>query len=443
MLPLAGQAYGDNGLVVSRLVNLYVQNTPEGPTASARYPRPGLAPLVSRGSGPVRLTVSHNGYRFTVSGSSVYRDGVVVGSIPGRGLVRAARSDDQLVMVYDGKAYLVNATVVQITDPDLPKVKDVAFCGGRFVYVEDYDGSTGSAKGRFHWSAIGSAASIDGLDFATAEGNPDDIVSVRALGDELFFFGEKTIETWYPTGDIDAPFQRSPGRRSDKGLVGQAAVCDLDNAHFWVGTNQDDGQTDLIVYRNSAAPARVSTSAVERLIRQTTDAASITLIPAVVDGHSFLLLNIPGVCTQAYDVGNDRWSEWASFGLDTFRAQVADGGVFGDSITGQLWTLDPDRRTDGNDPVVLTVTAFAPLSAGKANNTNVCLHTQPADGVVEMRYSDNGDDDWSEYRQTSLDGRALWFQLGLMRSPGRTYEFRCSDDVRFVPYGVTVNEPVL
>ena len=42
------------GLPPARLINLYVEETPDGPGPDARLPRPGLVETYEYGSGPVR-----------------------------------------------------------------------------------------------------------------------------------------------------------------------------------------------------------------------------------------------------------------------------------------------------------------------------------------------------------------------------------------------------
>jgi hypothetical protein len=85
---------------------------------------------------------------------------------------------------------------------------------------------------RFYWIEPGEIV-IDPLNFATAERLPDAVNQVRAIGDEFWLFGEKSIEPWRATGDGEAPFQRIEGRRFDHGVFdgtavqmkGQAVIC--------------------------------------------------------------------------------------------------------------------------------------------------------------------------------------------------------------------------
>jgi hypothetical protein len=444
LLPLAGQAYGRAGLPAARLLNMYVEQTPEGPTPNVRRPRPGLVLSSTIGLGPVRMIVTHQGYRYVVSGTRVYRDGVQIGILPaGLQPVRHAQSDEQLVVVVDGAAYLIDATVTQITMPDADVVSDVGFSNGRFIYVI-------ADSGQYRYSEVGDAEDIGNLNFATAESDPDDTVSIEVLGSDVLFFGEKSTEWWGPTGSVAAPFQRYNGRRYDIGSAAQNSAVRMDNGIFWVGTAQRTDRTDLKVYRTSSVAEVISTPAIDALLSQCEDISTATAIEVPAEGRSFYVLNIPGVATVAFDVREKTWGEWSSYGLDNFRLQCFDAGLYGDSTSGKLWTFDTSVWMDGSDPIIRVCSAYLPASQ-KLRHSRLELYSARGEGepgtspVVEMRYTDSDDHGWCDWSSAALgshgnSARIRWFQLGQIKPPGRVIEFRCSDDVLFAPYGVTVNE---
>ena len=443
LAPLSTQAYGRSGLPRARLVNMYVERTPEGPTESVRRGRPGLVASSTIGAGPIRGVVTHQGFRYVLSGTRMFKATTEIGIIPGLYRIRHAQSDTQLVVVADGVVYLIGATITTIAMPDAELVSDVAYAGGRFIY-------TMADTGKFRYSDIADAETIGGLNYATAESNPDAIVSVETLGQDVLFFGQSSTEWWGKTSDIAAPFQPYTGRRYDVGSAAQNAAARIDNGLFWVGTAQRDGRTDLKVYRTSSVAEVISTPAIDAFLAQCADISLATAIEVPTEGRSFYVLNIPGVTTVAFDVREKTWSEWASYGEDTFRVQVADAGTYGDFDTNQLWTVDPDVTMDGTDQMVRICSAYVPTIARQRMSS---LHLYGARGegavgttpVVEMRYTDTDDAGWGEWVSTSLGAhgehpKARWFQLGMMQPPGRIIEFRCSDEVLFAPFGLAVNE---
>lgn len=439
--PLSYQAYGRAGLPKARLVNMYVEKTPEGPTDSVRRSRPGMVVSSTVGNGPIRGVMTHQGVRYVLSGTRVYQAGVEVGIIPGLYRVRYAQSDTQLVIVADGIVYLVGDAVSTIAMPDGEMVSDVAYAGGRFIYAM-------ADSGEFRYSDIADAETIGSLNFATAESNPDAIVSIETLGQDVLFFGQSTTEWWGLTSDIAAPFQPYTGRRYDVGSAAQNAAARIDNGIFWVGTSQRSDRTDLKVYRTSSIAEVVSTPAVDALLAQCADISLATAVEVPIEGRSFYVLNIPGVTTVAFDVREKTWAEWSSYNLSTFRVQCADSGVYGDNDGGTIWTLDPEVYMDGSDPIVRICSAFLPTITRARLS---CLHLYGARGegalgtdpVVEMRYTDTDDAGWSNWVSASLGAhgehpKARWWQLGQMQPPGRAVEFRCSSDVLFAPFGLDV-----
>jgi len=438
---LASQAF-DRRFSTARslLVNLYAEQSPEGPTSDRRVPRPGLAPYGELGAGPVRCVAFHLGSLFVVSGTRVFKGSTQIGVIPGLSLVRYAQSDTELVMVAEGLVYLVGDDVQTVAMPADDLISDVAVAGGRFIYpVQD--------TGKFRYSDIGDAATVGALNFASAESDPDDIVSVEVLGSDIVFFGENTTEWHVPTGDIDAPFQRNGGRRYDRGSACQNTAVKLDNTIFWVGTAQQGA--DLQVYRASGVPQAVSNEGIEAALAEA-DITLATALAIVSTGHSFYVLNLPGVGTYAYDVKTSLWGELQSFGQPTYRIQCGADGVYGDVDTGQLWTIDPSRRTDGSDLISYQVSALAPVEEGSFRVNAVRLHARTGIGspggspVVEARYSKQGAEEWSSWREASLGSpgnhpRVMWRQWGLLKAPGLAIDFRFTGGADFVPYAVTID----
>lgn len=100
---------------------------------------------------------------------------------------------------------------------------------------------------------------IDPLNFAEKESNPDNILDMLTVGDQVLISGNGSAENWYATGDFDAPFARVQGRVYARGVVeGTASV--VDDSVVLVG---NDGR----VYKVNAGVTAISTHAIEERIR--------------------------------------------------------------------------------------------------------------------------------------------------------------------------------
>lgn len=451
-ISLPTEAYARPGydLAETRLLNYYTEPTPAGPTPSARLPRPGLSLAYTVGSGPIwglfREAGVFSGDRFALSGNNVYREAALIGSVSASRAARWAASSTQLVLVTGGKAYCYDGTTFsQISDPDLPAVSDVVYLASRFYYLQQN-------SDRWYFSALGDATSIDGLAFATNDEKPDANVGGAVLSDQVYFFGGETVEPWYQTGDATNPLQRSQGRTYSSGCPAQLSIVALDNALFFVDSERR-------VCRTGSVPTRVSNYGIEERLRTCTAIADVTALPASVDGHKFYVLNIPGEGSFACDISQgNQWSEWSSFGQTIFNARVAiesQGVVYlGDATSGAIWQLDPTAYTDGGTNIERVVSCTALAGSGAVRCDRITLQSTLGNGLadgtvplVQMRFSDDGGRTWSDWDARSLGAigdytdRPTWSKLGVIRAPGRTFEFRTTDPINCVVSGVVMNEP--
>lgn len=112
--------------------------------------------------------------------------------------------------------------------------------------------------GQFYWIEPGESF-IDPLNFATAERSPDPIYQVVVYGDKFILPGKSTTETWFVSGDPDAPMQRYQGVFFDRGTAPGTAL-QIKEACVLV----DDGGAVFMV---EGGLKRVSTPDIEERIR--------------------------------------------------------------------------------------------------------------------------------------------------------------------------------
>jgi hypothetical protein len=113
---------------------------------------------------------------------------------------------------------------------------------------------------RFYYIRPG-AVVIDGLDFATKESSPDNIVDMVRVGDVGVIMGSSSIEFWSGTGDSDNPFAPVKGRTMSRGILDGTAVM-VDEATIILVGN------DHRVYAVTSSPLPVSDNGIEERIRR-------------------------------------------------------------------------------------------------------------------------------------------------------------------------------
>lgn len=119
---------------------------------------------------------------------------------------------------------------------------------------------------KFYWLNPGTVV-IDPLNFAEKESNPDNILDMLCVGDQVLITGDGSAENWYATGNFDAPFAPIEGRVYARGVIeGTAAV--VNDGVMLVG---DDGIVYQVGYKSGGEAQwgvhRISNHAIEERVR--------------------------------------------------------------------------------------------------------------------------------------------------------------------------------
>lgn len=123
-----------------------------------------------------------------------------------------------------------------------------------------------SGTNKFYWINPGETT-IDPLNFASKESNPDNIIDMHTVGDQVLITGDGSAENWYATGQLDAPFAPQEGRVYRRGSLSGTPVVVKDSV-ILVG---DDGVVYEIGYQFGTTATwgvhRISTHGIEERIR--------------------------------------------------------------------------------------------------------------------------------------------------------------------------------
>ena len=447
-LPFAISGYQHRSLPVSaqRVVNLFSEAQPE--TAKSRVvllPTPGLVQFSTGPFAGCRGLHVMGDHLYAVIGIGVFRvtDGgssALLGTIPGGGPVSMDSDSAKLVIVVPEtrEGYVVDrasGSVTQIVDPDFGGATAVTVIDGYFVFA-----SPNSTE--FFHSAISDPTSYNAFDFASAEWQPDNLVTLARVGGELWLFGERSIEIWTNIGAVDFPFLRSSGGLVARGTVAPASVAVRSNTATWLGD-------DLVVYTAAGAqPQRISTHAIEQAINGYSVVSDAEGWVYEQEGHAFYVLTFPAAeATWCYDFATGLWHERNSVGVGYWRAAwatpFAGHVIAGDASTGKLWRVEPAMPAEDGETIIRLATSAAfQAEARETFFSRLALEFQAGVGlttgqgaapVAWVSWSNDGGHTWSNPATVRLGAigayraRAELRRLGKARD--RVFRVQWSDPV--------------
>jgi hypothetical protein len=362
------------------------------------------------------------------------------------------------LFIADGaNGYIYNANTdvfAQITDPDFYGAVGVGFIDGYFVYNQPN-------SQKFWVTSLYDGTSVDPLDFASAEGSPDNLVTLIVDHREVWLFGTNSVEVWYNAGLPDFPLARIQGAFNEIGCQAPYSVAKLDNALFWLGK---DARGNGIVYRSKGYTGeRVSTHAVEWQIQQYTTLEDAVAYTYQQDGHAFYVLNFPTAnTTWVFDVSTGVWHERAGWEDNQFTRHLgqcqmnfANEIVIGDYVTGVLYAYDMNVYSEAGT-VQKWLRSWRALPTGQNDLKRTAQHSLQLDcesGVglatgqgsnpqVMLRWSDDGGHTWSSEHWKSMGQigqygkRVIWRRLGMTQKiRDRVYEVSGTDPVKIAIMG--------
>ena len=363
-IPIVGPSYRARSLneATDTCINLYPELSEIDGNVRALYGTPGLRRLLTfPNAAPVRAVYAPAaGKLIVVCGNKVYRvDGRWnYTQCPGElatasGVVCIADNGTDAVLVDGNNGYVLNLAsnvVSRITSDAFYGADRVGFIDGYFIFNKP-------ATQQFYISSL-YGTDFDALDFASAEGATDLLVSLIVDHREVWMFGETTTEVFYNSGNPDFPIERMNGAYLEHGCAAPHSVAKLDNTVFWVGKDANGSGT---VWRaNGYSPQRISTHALEYAIQSYSNINDAVAYTYQKDGHAFYVLTFPSANkTWVYDAATGLWHErayWLNGDFLRHRSNCcafyAGVHVVGDFANGKLYALDSEYYMDDGEPLV-------------------------------------------------------------------------------------------
>lgn len=265
---------------------------------SEGYLRPADG-IVQFGTGPGidRGGINWNGECYRVMGSKLVKiasDGTTtqLGTIAGSDLVTLDYGFDRLSISGGGNLYYWDGTTLtKVTDADLGTVVDHLWVDGYYMTT---DGES------LVVTELNDPTSVNPLKYGSSEADPDPIVSLQKVRNEVYALNRHTIEVFQNVGGEFFPFERVEGAQMQRGCVGTHASAYFMEAVAFVGGGRNE-QTAVWIGLNGQTN-KLSTREIDQVLSEYPDSvlSDVLLESRVHESHQHLYLHLPDQ-TLVYD----------------------------------------------------------------------------------------------------------------------------------------------
>lgn len=417
---------------------------------SGGYLRPADG-LVKNGEGPGvnRGGIERDGVCYRVMGTklcSIAADGAVtvLGDVGGTddNLVTMTYSFDLLAIASGQKLFYWNGTTVdQVTDPDLGPVLDVVWVDGYFMTTD----------GEFLVvTELLDPFAVNPLKYGSSEIDPDPVVALVKLRNEIYALNRHTIEVFDNVGGNLFPFQRVEGAQIQKGVIGTHACCVFVETLAFLGSGRNESPG--IFMGVNAQANKISTKEIDEVLTDYTEVQLSTVkLEARNDrNHQHLYVHLPDQTivfdfTASQATGSVVWFVLSSstVGLARYKARdiiwCYNKWLIGDPTSSTIGYFENNIGSHYDEKVSWEFSTNIVYNEGRgaifhelelvALTGRVAFGTNP---VITTSYSVDGEN-WSQSRsikvgtQGNRNKRLVWFQQGSMIN-WRIQRFRGESD---------------
>jgi len=369
ILPLLAQSYEPEAKDVSiqQLINFYLEPMPQGKESTWQaLPTPGTTVWKDLSGSEVRGMLEHLGklyvvmdstfYQVTVSGATVTATSKGTLGTSSTPRISMAATLNEIVIADGTNLWSYNIltdSFSDVTDPDLEAIPNIVMAtNGYFIsLIPDTQ--------KFYVSDLNDGTSYNALFFASAEVEPDKLVTGAVVNTRVWLLGEHSTEIWYNSGAaLGAPFDRLSGGALQFGAAAQHSIATSGNSLYCLAKNRQ-GLLG-VVQASSEGFNVISTPALNVEMEGYTDVSDAFSFMFKRGSHTFYCITFPSVTattgkTWMFDLSTGQWSELQSYDstltdYDRFYANCTsyfdNKQLAGDYQSGKIYTMDFDEHTE-------------------------------------------------------------------------------------------------
>ena len=432
------------------------------------FPRAGLSAFVDLTGESVRgmftaITLTQERC-FAVVGTNLYEinydaSNVLLGTLAGMSsgsrskVYMSCNGNNELFIQDPLAAYILNLTTNVLT-----RVTAEGYVGGTTLDYADGYFVISANDGRVHFSDLNQGQVWPGFNFFNPTFKPDATKAVVTFREEIYCFGDETIEVYINDGQT--PFIRQSRTSMYFGLTARDSIAVHQSGIFFLGKSPTGGsEVYLMGHDYSLTP--LSSPAISQRLNNSVNQDAEGYVVSSTDGHIFYHLHLPALkTTLVYDMSTSMWHERQSqrpvtdadgtSPLDMYRGRCFTTfkgmNLFGDWYTGKIFKEDFSVSTD--DGLVRLLKRTSSIFSQELNlisvyslefDVNSGMGTpsgQGSDPVMMSRYSMDGGNTFESEEMLLLgklgnyDQRVKINNLGTARN--WVIEFSVSDPVDII-----------
>lgn len=289
-IPISSGIYTDNGpdFRQSYPVNMMPVGMRNGISEGYLRPSDGIEQIAT-GPGIDRGGINWNGVCYRVMGTNlvtVNQDNSIsiLGDVGTGGEVTMDYSFDRLAIASGGRLYYFDGSLTQVTDPELGVVLDVAWVDGYFMTTD----------GEFLIvTELNDPFEVNPIKYGSSEVDPDPIVAIIKLRNEIYAINRNTIEVFDNVGSEFFPFQRIDGAQIQKGAVGTHAACIFMEQIAFLGSGRNESPS--LYLGSNATATKIATREIDEILQSYTEdqLSKVLLESRVYRNQQLLYVHLP------------------------------------------------------------------------------------------------------------------------------------------------------
>lgn len=247
---------------------------------------------------------------WTINDDGIYdfAQGTASGMARGEERPRFAQTQFRLIIVAGGGAGFNPGTTiasgVAATWGSTYMAGQIAALAQR-LFINDTTSTT--TRNRIHYTGVGSAGNLTfgALSFTSAEARPDSVLALRENSNELFVFGERSLQVFVPDGQTIL----APQRTINRGCAAAHSVVQANEHYGWLDEQRQIIVSDGRDIDEVSAPIAGTLDAIDTVsdcygFRVNTDQFDLMNWHFPTDGRMF-----------SYQKGSG-WSQWSTWDVD-------------------------------------------------------------------------------------------------------------------------------